>query len=179
MIKVPEISHEELLISLIKNLRPVYSVMITLKEVRECFQNANDIFNSEIDKYIFVKAGAKKLIKKLHRKGVKIGLVTSDSIGHATTMLHRNGLLQYFATLIGGNSIHGEKHTGKPCEEVLDRMGVDPKKCVTIGDMPIDIHMANMNNMLAGIGVYNGYTPLNKYTPYVVNSLREVHVKGF
>lgn len=179
MVKVPEISHDGLVFSLIRTLRTAYGAKVTLKEIDTCFENATTLFSEEMDKYVQIKPGVEKLLSKLHRKGIKIGMITSDSTNNAITVLHRNKLLPYFSIVLGGDSVYGEKHTGKPYTEMLYWMEVIPEHCVSIGDMPVDIQMAETHNMLAGIGVYNGYTPLNKYTPYVVNSLREVHVKGF
>lgn len=135
-------------------------------------------------------AGAQDLLKALEEEMLKknkvsrLGVVTNATSANADLTLAKSGLEQYFATVVTADDI--TKGHGKPHPDgfliTAARLGVDPEKCVVIGDSMVDIAGAKRAGMMA-ILLQNPAFPLNlgsfiEKPDRIVSSLNEIDPKG-
>jgi HAD superfamily hydrolase (TIGR01509 family) len=86
--------------------------------------------------------GADHLLKELHERNVKLGLVTSTLgrfIEFKLIPLKKCGVRDLFDTVITLDDVRNRKPSGDPLVECAKRLGVDPGKCAYVGDAAGDI----------------------------------------
>ena len=88
--------------------------------------------------------GAADLIRRLHREGVAVAIVSNNSESAVRRYLERVDLADVF-----GDHIHGrlpEPRLMKPSPHLLEAalggLGARPEQCVMVGDSPADVHAA-------------------------------------
>lgn len=104
----------------------------------EWHQMAFDIYTKEIQ----LKKGAYEFIVSMHKKGMKLGIATSNSRDLAEGTLKNNKVFPYFHSIWTSD----EAKVGKPAPDVYlkvaESLGVKPAKCLVFEDVP--------NGILAG-----------------------------
>ncbi len=104
----------------------------------EWHQMAYDIYTNEIQ----LKKGAYEFIKSMHKKGIKLGIATSNSRDLAEGTLKHNKVFEFFHAIWTSD----EAKAGKPAPDVYLRvaesLGINPDKCLVFEDVP--------NGILAG-----------------------------
>lgn len=104
----------------------------------EWHQMAYDIYTNEIQ----LKKGAYEFIENMHKKGIKLGIATSNSRDLAEGTLKHNKVFEFFHAIWTSD----EAKAGKPAPDVYLRvaesLGIDPAKCLVFEDVP--------NGILAG-----------------------------
>ena len=112
------------------------------------------------DKYeneVMVKEGVFPFLEYLKRRGVKMGIATSNSVELASMVLEKRGLSGYF------DAIHTscEVKRGKPYpdiyEFVADKLGVSPEYCLVFEDVVHGILAGKAANMKV-CAVYDPYS---------------------
>jgi HAD superfamily hydrolase (TIGR01509 family) len=96
------------------------------------------VFEEEVD----VVPGAEHLLKRLHERNVKLGLVTSTLgrfIEFKLIPLKKRGLHDLFHSVITLDDVKNRKPSGDPLLECARRLGVSPGKCAYVGDAAGDI----------------------------------------
>jgi HAD superfamily hydrolase (TIGR01509 family) len=86
--------------------------------------------------------GADHLLKELHERNVKLGLVTSTLgrfIEFKLIPLKKCGVRDLFDTVITLDDVKNRKPSGDPLVECAKRLRVDPGKCAYVGDAAGDI----------------------------------------
>jgi phosphoglycolate phosphatase len=74
----------------------------------------------------------------LHDAGLKLACVTNKPHRFATQLLQHHGLLQYFAVVLGGDSVAAKKPDPLPMLTACKTLGVSPQEAVAIGDSQND-----------------------------------------
>jgi phosphoglycolate phosphatase len=113
--------------------------------------------------------------------GVKIGLVTSDSMINAEYALKVMDIIDYFSCIIGHENGRGSKETGIPAITAMNSIESFCDNTIVIGDAPIDLQMAKNANLKAGILVASGQIPydmLKIESEYVARNMREIGVSN-
>jgi HAD superfamily hydrolase (TIGR01509 family) len=102
--------------------------------------------------------GAEHLLKKLHERNVKLGLVTSTLgrfIEFKLIPLKKCGVRDLFQSVITLDDVKNRKPSGDPLVECARRLEVSPGKCAYVGDAAGDIVAGKAAGMRT-IGVLTG-----------------------
>lgn len=113
----------------------------TRKELEdEWHQMAFEIYTKEIR----LKKGAYDFILDMHKRGIKLGIATSNSRDLAEGVLINNRVFEYFDSVWTSD----EAKAGKPAPDVYlkvaESLQVEPSKCLVFEDVPKGI-MAGKN----------------------------------
>jgi HAD superfamily hydrolase (TIGR01509 family) len=96
------------------------------------------VFEDDVD----LVPGAEPLLRKLHERNVKLGLVTSTLgrfIEFKLIPLKKCGLRDLFQSVITLDDVKNRKPSGDPLVECAKRLGEHPEKCAYVGDATVDI----------------------------------------
>lgn len=155
------------------------NIKITENELEKIFDEVNEIFYKEMQKYTKPIDSAIDFIKKLKQKGLKLGVVTSDSKESTLLTLKHFNWENLFDSVIGRESTKETKESGVPVKLALEEMKANPKNTIMIGDAPMDYIAANNANVEKTILVATGQITkqdLEKTSKFVVNSLDEIQI---
>lgn len=98
----------------------------------EWHQMAYDLYANKIK----LKKGAYEFVKRMHKKGIKLGIATSNSRDLAEATLKHNNVLEFFGSIWTSD----EAKAGKPAPDVYLRVAeslmVVPNKCLVFEDVP-------------------------------------------
>jgi HAD superfamily hydrolase (TIGR01509 family) len=111
-------------------------LVVSAREViREMYPR---VFEDEVG----LMPGAEHLLRKLHDRRVKLGLVTSTLgrfIEFKLIPLKKRGLRDLFQSVITLDDVKSRKPSGDPLVECIRRLGEDPEKSAYVGDATVDI----------------------------------------
>lgn len=83
-----------------------------------------------------LKSGVKELLEELKKRGIKIGIATSNDRDMTEMVLEARGILQEFDAICTSDEVK----IGKPAPDVYlkaaEDLGVDPKDCLIFEDVP-------------------------------------------
>ncbi len=100
-------------------------------------------------------AGVAELLEELHKNQVTMAIATSRFRPSATELLAKFGFTKYFGATACGSDGFKEKPDPEMFEWCAQKIGVEPAKCVVVGDSPLDIaagRRAGMKTMRAAYG---------------------------
>lgn len=100
-------------------------------------------------------ANVKPVLKKLKKKGYKLGIVTDAPKFQAWTRLYEMKLEKYFNVVVTLDDSGSFKHTGLPFEKVVDMLGVKQGNIMMVGD--------NVNRDIIPANKFGMKTVLAKY----------------
>ncbi len=136
--------------------RTVEELIASAREViREMYPR---VFEEEIG----LVPGTEPLLRKLHERGVKLGLVTSTLgrfIEFKLIPLKKRGLRDLFQSVITLDDVKSRKPSGDPLLECARRLGEPPEKCAYVGDATVDI----VAGKAAGMGTIAVLTGVDDY----------------
>ena len=147
------------------------------KELENIFDKVSLEFNKNIHNYTKPIESAIDFIKLLHSKGVKLGIVTSDSVKSTNLTINYFGWNNLFNTVIGRESINFPKESGMPIKLALNNLKSNPNNTIMVGDTPIDAKSAKNADIAGCILVSTGQVnieELSKHSNYVINSFEEL-----
>jgi len=129
---------------------------------------------------VAVVPGAEALIKELHKRNVKLGLVTSTLgrfIQFKLIPLKKCGLHDLFQSVITLDDVKNRKPSGEPLLECARRLGEPPGKCAYVGDASVDMaagKAAGMKTIAVLTGV-DDYEALKAEDPdLILNSVSQL-----
>ncbi len=161
-----------------ENLKEI-GVRATIKELTELFDLVSEKFYKEIQEYTKPIEEAIEFIKKLHSKGVKLGIVTSDSVESTNLTLKNFGWENLFDVVIGRESSSETKESGIPTLIALKKLNATSYTTIMIGDAPMDYISAKNAEINRTILVATGQIKANelaKTSDYVLDSLSELEI---
>lgn len=122
--------------------------------------------------YPEVEAG----VAAMHRNGVKLACVTNKPHRFAIELLKQYGLHDYFAVVLGGDSLSKKKPDPLPMLTACERLGVAPAAAVAIGDSENDAfagRAAGMATLTVPYGYNHGQSVQTIKSDGIVASLLE------
>ena len=156
-----------------------FDVFTTDEELAEIFDYVSEIFYQDMVKYTKPIESAIEFIKILHRKGVKLGVVTSDSVVSTELTLRNFDWENLFGVVVGRESSSETKESGALTKIALETLGANPNTTIMIGDAPMDYISAKNagieNTILVATGQIDA-VELQQMSDFVVNSLSEIEV---
>ena len=156
-----------------------YGVIVTDEELAEIFDFVSEKFYKDMVKYTKPIESAVEFIKVLSQKGVKLGVVTSDSVVSTELTLKNFGWEDLFEVVVGRETSNETKESGALTKIALEKLGANPQTTIMIGDAPMDYISAKNagidNTILVATGQIDA-VELQQMSDFVVNSLSEIKV---
>lgn len=150
-----------------------------ITEIEKIFDYVSDIFYKNMHIYTKPIEEAINFIKDLKQKGVKIGIVTSDSIISTKKTLNYFGWEELFKSILGRESSEYTKESGEPTKLALKELNANPQNTIMIGDAPMDYISAQNAGIEKTILVATGQLSkedLLETSSLVVASLSEIDI---
>jgi len=154
-------SRNEVINSLLLFLKKI-EINILPDDAKKIFRKVHEKFSLKLNKFIKPIDSSINLIRNLSQCGVKLALITSDTTLNAKNTLRKLKLDSYFDIVIGGDIDLKKKSTGEPAIYICEKLNLDAKKVIAIGDAEMDFQMSSNAKLLNCILVATGQTPLNK-----------------
>lgn len=120
-------------------------------EFRKYFEE-NQIKNFK--KYGKLLPHVKSTFDLIHKRGIKIGIVTTKKRNEALAVL--NGYKLNYNVLVGGDEVRNRKPHPEPVLKACENLEVDARHCMFVGDHPFDMIAAKSASCLA-TGVLTGW----------------------
>lgn len=99
----------------------------------------NDMAKSKYENEVMLKDGVGEFLQLLKKKGILMGIATSNSRILTETLLKKRGLVGYFGAIVTGCEIK----KGKPEPDIYltaaGKLGLNPKDCLVFEDLPFGI----------------------------------------
>ena len=134
-----------------------YSTYEALGLPREQWQRADDLWMKHYgEETAELIEGAAETIFDLHRKGYRLGVVSSGSESRVCREIDRSALAEIFETVICNEHIVNKKPHPEGLEIALQRLRSSPSESAYIGDAPEDIQMGKRACVLT-VGVRSDY----------------------
>ena len=159
-----------------ENLKDL-NIFVKTSEMEKLFDEVAEEFYKNILDYTKPISTAINFVDELYKNGVKLGIVTSDSIVSTNLTLKQFGWEKYFDVVIGRESHHETKESGKPTLLALEELNANPKTAIMIGDAPTDYISAKNAGIEYIILVSTGQIKideLHKISKCTCNSLSEI-----
>jgi len=144
------------IIAIFKNNLLDFGIKTTEKELEKIFDDVSTEFYKNMQNYTKPIASAIDFIHKLYYKGIKLGIVTSDSVESTILTLKQFGWEHLFTSVIGRESSPHIKESGEPTKLALKELHANPETTVMIGDAPMDYISAQNANIDKTILVATG-----------------------
>jgi phosphoglycolate phosphatase len=119
-------------------------------------------------------------VENLKEKGLRLGIVSTKFRYRIEDVLGRDGLLEPFEVIVGGEDVSEFKPDPESLNLALDKLGVPPEKVLYVGDSVVDAEAA----MRAGVpfaAVLSGTTPRDAFSEYdsvmILDSVRDLMSK--
>ena len=156
-----------------------YGVIVTDEELAEIFDFVSEKFYKDMVKYTKPIESAVEFIKVLSQKGVKLGVVTSDSVVSTELTLKNFGWEDLFEVVVGRETSNETKESGALTKIALEKLGANPQATIMIGDAPMDYISAKNagieNTILVATGQIRA-EELQQTSSFVVGSLSEIEI---
>jgi len=104
------------------------------------------------------------LMELLRARGLRLGVITNDTVSEAREELRRAGILHFFDRVIGADCGYGQKPGPGQINAFLEFSGVAPFQTVMVGDSPQDLVAARAAGV-AALGVLTGLTERRQLAP--------------
>lgn len=168
------------IIEIFKNNLLELNVDATTNILENIFDEVSEEFYKDITQYTKPINDAVNFFKKAYNKGIKLGIVTSDSIVSTKLVLKNFGWEKYFSSVIARESSNKTKESGELTKLALKELNADNSRTIMIGDAPMDYISAKNANLKETILISSGQIDsyeLKKITKYVLSSLSEIEIK--
>lgn len=106
--------------------------------------------------------GAAELLRGLHARGVKLGVVSTKRRDTLEIILQRHGVLDTLELVVGSSDVKKPKPDPEGLHIALERLGVAPRQLLFCGDTVLDAGAAN-NAGTDFAAVLNGTTPASAF----------------
>ena len=103
--------------------------------------------------------GADDLLRKIHKGGTGMGLVTSTprkNLQYKWMPLGEPGIRHFFSAIITADDVEKRKPSPEAFVACAEKLGVEAKKCAIVGDTRTDIRAGKGAGMIT-IGVLTGF----------------------
>lgn len=161
-----------------KNLNEL-GVKTTENDIEKIFDNVSKLFYENMSEYTKPIESAIDFIKNVKSKGLKTGIVTSDTKESTLLTLKHFHWEDLFDVVIGRESTKDTKESGVPVKLALALLNSNPENTIMIGDTPMDYLAAKHGGVnkiiLAATGQIDKET-LSKTSGYTVSSLDEISI---
>ncbi len=128
-------------------------------------------------KHSYLYDGVEVGLNYLHQQGYRLGCVTNKPIAFTLPLLESMGIADFFDVTIGGDQVERIKPDPQPLLMAAEKLRVDPKQAVMLGDSVSDVmaaRAAGMPIICVNYG-YNHGQDIRSHDPdAVINSLAQL-----
>lgn len=143
--------------------------------VEEIKQDWNRMAYEKYETSVPLKAGARRLLGELKRRGIRLGIATSNHIALARTALRSNHVEQLFDCVRTACDVAKGKPAPDVYLSVADTLKVSPEECLVFEDVPMGI-LAGKN---AGMPVCAMEDAFSRDQEQTIRSLADYYIKDF
>lgn len=161
------------------DLKKIFGLDISTDELANIFDEVSETFYKDINSYTKPIVAAVEFIKALYAKGVKLGVVTSDSVVSTNLTLEYFGWKEMFGAILGRESSPDTKESGALTKLALEKLSANPETTVMIGDAPMDFYAAKNAGVNKTILVASGQIclkNLQEISDFSVKTLSEIQI---
>jgi phosphoglycolate phosphatase len=111
-----------------------------------------------------------RTVRRLRKGGLRLAIVSTKFRRRITAILQREGLLDSFQAIVGGEDVLKQKPAPEGLLNVIASLGVSAGQCLYVGDSVTDAEAARRASVLFVV-VLSGVTPrhsFRRYEPYAV-----------
>lgn len=108
--------------------------------VQRMIETYREYNNAHHDRMVKPYDGALEAVEELHRRGVRLGIVTSKMRAGAQRGLNCAGYTRFFEVVIGCDDVREPKPAAEPALLALSRLDHAAQAACMVGDSPHDIH---------------------------------------
>lgn len=167
------------IIEILRDKLEELGVNTSIQELENVFDRVSEVFYKDIEKYTKPIPEAIEFISELRKKGIKTGIVTSDSVKSTNLTLKQYNWENLFDVVVGRESSEHTKESGEPTKLALKLLNANPKTTLMIGDAPMDYMSAQNAGVQNVILVSTGQVSTKDLTNVcskVVASLSELSI---
>lgn len=130
---------------LIGDLTPMYETLLRISEkVGVDFESLHSIqveLETERMRESFLFDGVREVLDYLRERGIKIAIVTRSSRKATLFTLEKNGILEYFDSIIAREDVPPKDLKPQPGQinKALEELGIPPEKVLVVGDHGYDV----------------------------------------
>jgi len=106
------------------------------------------------NQYLTHLPGVADTLRGLHSRGIKLGIVTAGS-GSTMSPLVEDDVARLFSAVVTKSDVDAPKPDPQGLQLALERMGVDPRRTIYVGDSQVDIQTARAAG-IPGVAVLSG-----------------------
>lgn len=122
-------------------------------------------------------AGTLEMLFALRKAGIALAVATNDSLLRTKALLKEAGM----DIFISAYACRDEVREGKPAPDLFllacERLGLEPKECLAVGDSLLDVKMGNAGGAGLTVGVLTGASTveeLNGHADIILKRVSEV-----
>ncbi|MBQ2870177.1 HAD family hydrolase [bacterium] len=167
------------IIEIFKNDLKKHNIKTSTEELEVIFDNVSKKFYSNMFDYIKPIEDAVIFMKELKSIGIKLGIITSDSVESTNLTIKHFGWENLFSTIVGRESSPKTKESGALTKIALTETNTNPKNAIIIGDAPMDYLAGKNAGIEKTILVATGQLSkeeLSKTSIYSIESLKQVTI---
>ncbi|OGI11642.1 hypothetical protein A3K64_00805 [Candidatus Micrarchaeota archaeon RBG_16_36_9] len=142
------------------------------KQFGKCFE---ELQIKNFKKYDKLLPYVKSTLDYIHKKGIKIGIVTTKKRNEALAIL--NGYNLHYNALVGGDEVEKVKPNPEPILRCCDKIETSPNFCMFVGDHPFDM-TASKSAGCKAVGVLTGWGNRKNLkdsgADYIIKNLKEL-----
>lgn len=146
----------------------------------EAFDRADAVSSGELQRFIRPIHGAVELLSALNGAGCRVAVATVDVGPRARLALDHLGVSDLVDLVVGGEEVARPKPDPEMLHLILQRLRIDPRRAVMVGDAVNDVRMGIEAGMRA-VGVLTGFASadqLRAYTPYIAPGVGAIALTG-
>ena len=104
-------------------------------------------------------------LAELSQAGARLGIVSTKYRRRIESILQRDGLLDLFSVIVGGEDVSVHKPDPGGLLTAVEKLGAAPENALYVGDSPTDAETARRAGTPFA-GVLTGVTPTSAFAPY-------------
>ncbi len=118
-------------------------------EVKRCLALFREAYDRDLLVHTSAYEGIPELCEALTEAGVKMAVVSNKPEGFVRKVIVGLGLVDFFAIVLGGDSLPERKPSALPLLHAAREVGVDPARSVMVGDSRLDVECARASGAAA------------------------------
>ncbi|MFA5117988.1 MAG: HAD family hydrolase [Candidatus Omnitrophota bacterium] len=145
----------------------------------EVFKEADAVSIFHLQDIIRPIRGMTELINGLHSRGCRIGLATTDKTRRAELALGFLGIKDKVDIIIGEDMVGNYKPHPDMVNLILEKLAIDKRHAVMVGDAVTDIEMGNNAGLKASIAVLSGIATREQFagkTTHIVPDISYIDI---